>query len=62
MAPSSNKQWTVEGTTGFDSLTFNENAAIPEVGDKDVLVKSTSALVLCTFLHILTRCQFMVLL
>ncbi|OAL54269.1 hypothetical protein IQ07DRAFT_500031 [Pyrenochaeta sp. DS3sAY3a] len=39
MAPSSTKQWTVEGTAGFDALTFNENAAIPEVGDKDVLVK-----------------------
>jgi NADPH:quinone reductase-like Zn-dependent oxidoreductase len=41
MAPSTNKQWTFEGTDGFDSLKYNENASIPEVGDRDVLVKST---------------------
>lgn len=42
MAPSTNKQWTFVGLDGFDSLKYNENAAIPEVGDRDVLVKSTS--------------------
>jgi hypothetical protein len=40
MAPSTTAQWTVEGTTGFDALKFSENTPIPEVGDKDVLVKS----------------------
>ncbi|KAF1945248.1 alcohol dehydrogenase [Clathrospora elynae] len=39
MAPSTTKQWTVEGQNGFDSLKFNEKAPIPEMGDKDVLVK-----------------------
>ena len=33
------KQWTVAGTTGFDDLKLNESAPIPEIGDKDVLVK-----------------------
>jgi len=37
--PSTQKQWTVAGTTGFDDLKFNESAPIPEIGDKDVLVK-----------------------
>ncbi|TKA69786.1 hypothetical protein B0A49_06472, partial [Cryomyces minteri] len=39
MAPQSNKQWTVNGTSGFDALKFNENAPIPKLGDKDVLVR-----------------------
>ena len=39
MAPSTTKQWTVTGTEGFDALKFDESAAVPEVGDKDVLVK-----------------------
>jgi hypothetical protein len=39
MAPSTTKQWTVEGKSGFDALKYNESASIPEVGDKDVLVK-----------------------
>ena len=38
MAPSTTKQWTVEGKTGFDSLKFNEKAEIPTLGDHDVLV------------------------
>lgn len=42
MAPTSTKQWRVEGQNGFDSLKFNEQGSIPEVGDKDVLVKSTA--------------------
>jgi hypothetical protein len=40
MAPTTTKQWTVEGQDGFDALKFNEKAQIPEIGDKDVLVKS----------------------
>lgn len=43
MAPSTNKQWTVNGTEGFDALKFDESAAVPEVGDKDVLVKVHAA-------------------
>ncbi|KAH4050120.1 hypothetical protein HBH98_095900 [Parastagonospora nodorum] len=39
MAPSTTKQWTVEGQNGFDSLKFNEKAPVPEIGDNDVLVK-----------------------
>jgi hypothetical protein len=39
MAPSTTKQWTVKGKGGFDALNFDENASIPEIGDKDVLVK-----------------------
>lgn len=38
MAPSTTKQWTVEGKSGFDSLKFNEKADIPTLGDHDVLV------------------------
>ncbi|TKA25245.1 hypothetical protein B0A50_05943 [Salinomyces thailandicus] len=33
------KQWTVVGKTGFDSLQLNESASVPALGDKDVLVK-----------------------
>lgn len=40
MAPTTQQQWTIEGQTGFDALKFNEKAPIPEVGDRDVLVKS----------------------
>ncbi|KAF2026409.1 alcohol dehydrogenase [Setomelanomma holmii] len=43
MAPTTTKQWTVEGQTGFDALKFNEKAQIPEIGDKDVLVKIQAA-------------------
>lgn len=43
MAPSTIKQWTVEGKNGFDSLKFNEKAPLPQLGDKDVLVKRTCA-------------------
>lgn len=39
MAPSTTKAWTVEGKSGFDALKLNEKAQIPEIGDKDVLVK-----------------------
>lgn len=40
MAPSTTKQWTIEGKSGFDALKLNESASVPKVGDKDVLVKS----------------------
>jgi hypothetical protein len=40
MAPTTTKQWTIEGKTGFDSLKLNESAPIPKIGHKDVLVKS----------------------
>ena len=40
MAPSTTKQWTIEGRSGFDALKLNESAPVPKVGDKDVLVKS----------------------
>jgi len=40
MAPTTAKQWTVEGKNGFESLKLNEKAPVPSVGDKDVLVKS----------------------
>jgi len=38
MAPSTIKQWTVEGKNGFDGLKFHEKAPIPSLGEKDVLV------------------------
>ena len=38
MAPTTTKQWTVQGRNGDDSLFFNEKASIPKLGDKDVLV------------------------
>ncbi|KAF2655570.1 NAD(P)-binding protein [Lophiostoma macrostomum CBS 122681] len=39
MAPTTTKQWTVTGTSGFDTLKWDEKAPIPQIGDKDVLVK-----------------------
>jgi len=39
MAPSTQKQWTVQGTGSFDTLKLNDEAKVPELGDKDVLVK-----------------------
>ncbi|KAF6229298.1 hypothetical protein HO133_007414 [Letharia lupina] len=38
MAPSTTKQWTVEGKSGFDSLKFHDKAEIPTLGDHDVLI------------------------
>lgn len=38
MVPSTTKQWTVTGKNGFDSLSYNEKAEIPQLGDHDVLV------------------------
>jgi len=43
MAPSTMKQWTVAGQDGFNSLKFNENAQVPEIGETDVLVKFEAA-------------------
>lgn len=43
MAPSTTRAWTVQGQNGFDSLKFNEQAQVPEVGDRDVLVKIHAA-------------------
>ena len=42
MPGSTQKQWTVQGTKGFDDLKFDENAQIPQIGDRDVLVKCES--------------------
>jgi len=39
MAPSTQKQWTVQGKTGFDALKYATDAAVPSVGENDVLVK-----------------------
>lgn len=39
MAPSTIKQWSVHGQNGFDSLKLNDKAPVPELGEKDVLVK-----------------------
>lgn len=38
MAPKTQKQWTVGGTNGFQDLKFQEDAPVPELGDRDVLV------------------------
>ena len=38
MAPSTTKQWTVNGKAGFDGLKWDEKAPIPQLGDHDVLV------------------------
>lgn len=51
MAPTTTKQWTVEGKTGFDALKLNEKAPVPQVGDKDVLVKSTFTSTLLIVIH-----------
>lgn len=38
--PSTQKQWTVADTkSGFDGLKLNSEAAVPKIGEKDVLVK-----------------------
>lgn len=38
MAPTTTKQWTIEGKDGFDSLEFDDKAEIPTLGERDVLV------------------------
>jgi hypothetical protein len=37
--PSTQKQWTVAETNGFDGLKLATDAAVPKIGEKDVLVK-----------------------
>jgi hypothetical protein len=39
IATSSTKQWTVVGGTSFECLTLNNDAAVPQLGEKQVLVK-----------------------
>ncbi|KAH7063466.1 hypothetical protein B0J12DRAFT_694373 [Macrophomina phaseolina] len=41
--PQTHKEWRVQGQNGNDSLIFNEKAKVPELGDKDVLVKFHAA-------------------
>nr|POE72230.1 zinc-type alcohol dehydrogenase-like protein [Quercus suber] len=43
MAPSTQKRWTVTGKTGFDDLKLATDAPVPQIGDKDVLVKFHAA-------------------
>ncbi|KAE9969224.1 hypothetical protein BLS_005443 [Venturia inaequalis] len=43
MTPKTQKQWTVAGKSGFDDLKFTTDAPVPEIGDKDVLVKFQAA-------------------
>lgn len=43
MVPKTQKQWTIADTTGFDGLHYDKNAAVPELGPKDVLVKFEAA-------------------
>ncbi|MCJ1472323.1 hypothetical protein MMC13_000970 [Lambiella insularis] len=38
MAPTTNSQWSIEGTEGFESLKFSKDASIPKLGERDVLV------------------------
>jgi hypothetical protein len=39
MAPNTMKQWNVHGQDGFESLKWTENASVPTLGERDVLVK-----------------------
>ena len=55
MAPATTKQWVVEGKNGFDSLKLNEKAAVPEIGDKDVLVKSEYHMTELSYAAMLTK-------
>ncbi|PIG83540.1 hypothetical protein AARAC_009328 [Aspergillus arachidicola] len=41
--PTTQKEWRVQGQNGPDSLKFNEQALVPKLGDKDVLVKFHAA-------------------
>jgi hypothetical protein len=51
MAPSTQKQWIVHGKNGFDSLQWQEDAPVPQLGDKDVLVKCTALIGLLEAIH-----------
>ena len=39
MSKQTQMEWRVAEATGFDGLKLNESAPIPEIGDKEVLVK-----------------------
>ncbi|KAL1633792.1 hypothetical protein SLS56_002671 [Neofusicoccum ribis] len=41
--PATQKEWRVQGQNGPDSLIFNTSAAVPKLGEKDVLVKFHAA-------------------
>ncbi|KAM0692137.1 hypothetical protein Q7P36_008338 [Cladosporium allicinum] len=41
--PSTQKQWKVTELTGFDGLKFATDAPVPQIGEKDVLVKFQAA-------------------
>ncbi len=43
LTPKTNKAWTVEGKSGFDSLRFHKEAPVPEPSDYEVLVKFHAA-------------------
>jgi len=43
--PSTQKQWTAAELNGFDGLKLATDAAVPKIGENDVLVK-------CKFLDI----------
>lgn len=47
MSPSTQKQWTVGGKGGWQDLKLDENASIPEIGDKEVLVKCKVLVLIC---------------
>lgn len=40
--PKTTKQWNIIGLDGFDSLAYSEQP-VPELGDNQVMVKSTSS-------------------
>ncbi|KAI9848093.1 MAG: hypothetical protein M1837_001195 [Sclerophora amabilis] len=42
-SPQTCKQWTIQGMNGFDSLQFNDSAALPQPGGREVLVKFHAA-------------------
>jgi hypothetical protein len=39
MVSQTQKQWTLQGKNGVDSLIYNEDAPIPKIGETEVLVK-----------------------
>jgi NADPH:quinone reductase-like Zn-dependent oxidoreductase len=43
MAPLTSKRYTVQGFTGFDGLRFDDQAPIPKLGERDILVKLHAA-------------------
>lgn len=43
MAPNTMKQWKVQGKNGFDSLRFEEHAPLPQLKERDVLVRIKAA-------------------